>query len=90
VTETRCAGTVTIFSVAQRGSKIKALRRETRLARGKFTLAGGASQTLTMKTTASGLKLLRAVKRLKVRGYGVATDAAGNVGTGTLNATLRR
>lgn len=89
-TEVRCTGTVTVFSVAQRRSKIRALRRETRIARGRFTLAGGASRTMTMTTTAAGFKLLRAVKRLKVRGYGVATDAAGNTGTGTLSATLRR
>lgn len=89
-TETRCTGTVTIFSVVQRGSKVKALRRETRMARGRFTLAGGASRTMTMTTTAAGLRLLRAVKRVKVRAYGVATDAAGNTGTGTLSGTLRR
>lgn len=89
-TETRCTGTVTIFSVVQRGSKLKALRRETRIARGRFTLAGGASRTMTMTTTSAGLKLLRAAERLKVRAYGVATDAAGNTGTGTLSGTLRR
>lgn len=89
-TETRCTGTVTIFSVAQRRSKLKVLRRETRIARGRFTLAGGASRTLTMIATGDGIRVLRATRRIKVRAYGVATDAAGNTGTGTLSGTLRR
>jgi len=90
VGETRCVGTVTIFSVAQRRSRHKVLRRETRLVRGRFSLAGGASRTLTLAASGEGLRVLRTVKRLKVRGYGVATDAAGNVGTRTVSGTLRR
>ncbi len=88
--ETRCAGTVTVFNIVQSRSKIRALRRETRMARGTFTLTGGASVTLTMKTTAAGRKLLRSVKSLKVRAFGVARDPAGNTGIATKSGTFRR
>lgn len=88
--ETRCTGAVTIFNVVQPKSKIKILRRESRLARGSFTLAGGASVTLTMKTTAAGKRLLRAVKALKVRAFGVARDPSGNTGIATRSGSFRR
>lgn len=88
--ETRCTGAVTVFNVVQRKAKTKALRRETRIARGSFALAGGASVTLTMRTTAGGKKLLRAVKALKVRAFGVARDSAGNTGIATRSGTFRR
>lgn len=89
-TEVRCTGAVTVFNVVQSRSKVKALRRESRVARGTFTLAGGKSTTLSMKTTSAGRKLLRSVKKLKVRAYGVAKDAAGNTGIATKSGTLKR
>jgi len=88
--ETRCTGAVTVFNVVVPKSKNKTLRREVRLARGTFTLAGGASTTLVMKPTSAAKKLLKAAKTLRIRGYGVARDPAGNTGIATKTATIRR
>lgn len=88
--ETRCAGKVTVFSIAVRTAKLRALRREVRLAGGSYRLAGGATTTVTMRLTATGQRLLRSAKRFRARAYGVTRDAAGNVGTSSVTATLRR
>ncbi len=89
-TEQTCKGQASVFSVAVRASRVKVLRREVRLGTATYSLRRGAAATLTIKVTRAGLLRLRAVKRLKVRAYGVTTDAAGNVGVRSLSATLRR
>ena len=84
----RCSGRVTIFSRANKRSKIKALRVERRLARRTFTLAGGSSRTLQMLLSRRDRVLLKRAGRMNARAYVVTTDAAGRTGVRTVNGVL--
>jgi hypothetical protein len=46
--ETRCKGRLTLFTVADRKAKARSLRRERRLGRKSYTLAGGQGKTVKM------------------------------------------
>jgi len=84
----RCRGRMTIFSRANRRSKIKALRRERRLARRNFNLRGGATRTLRMALSRRDRVLLKRAGRMKVRAYVLTTDAAGRSGVRRVNGVL--
>ena len=87
---TTCKGKVTIFSRPSLRSRLKILRRERRLGQRNFTLASGASRTLTIALSRLDRVLLRRTGRMLVRAYAVTTDAAGRSvvhrSTGTLIA----
>jgi Calx-beta domain len=88
-TERTCRGTVTLFTVPSRASKISALRQERRLARATFRLAGGRSRGLTLRIGRANTRLLRRAHRVRVRAFAVTSDANGNVGNSSRAATLR-
>jgi hypothetical protein len=85
-----CSGSVTLFSRASKRSKIKALRRERRLGRRTFTLAGSRTRTLEIKLGRRDRSLLQRAGRMPVRAFAVTQDAAGRTGVRSVNGTLLR
>ena len=90
VTETLCRGTLTTFSQANRRSKVRQLRHERRLGQATFVIAGGRTATITTRLSKKTLRLLRRAGKVGVRSYAVVRDSAGNVGTASAAARLRR
>jgi hypothetical protein len=90
VTEVLCRGTLTTFSKADRHSRVRQLRRERRLGQATFVIAGGRTATITTRLSKRTLKLLRRAGKVSVRSYAVVRDSAGNVGTASAGARLRR
>jgi Calx-beta domain-containing protein len=84
----RCDGRLTVFSRPSKRSRIKALRKERRLGRQSFTLAGGDSRTLRIALSRRDRALLRRAGRMRVRLYVVTTDSAGQRGVRRVNGTL--
>ena len=84
----RCSGRITIFAIANRRSRIKALRRERRLGRLTFNVAGGRAQTLQLKLGRTDRALLRRTGRMRVRAYALTKDSAGRTGVREVNGTL--
>ena len=84
----RCSGRVTIFSVPNRRSRIKALRSERRLGRRTFSLQGGRSQTLALALGRRDRSLLRRTGRMRVRAYALTEDSEGRAGVRTVGGTL--
>ena len=84
----RCSGRITIFAIANRKSRIKALRRERRLGRLTFNVAGGRAQTLQLKLGRTDRALLRRTGRMRVRAYALTQDSAGRTGVREVNGTL--
>ena len=87
--ERSCTGRVVVYTVPERRSKVRSLRRERRLGAKSFTLRGGRAKTLTITVPPSVLKAARKARHLKVQAFAVTHDAAGNVDTRTRGATLR-
>ncbi|HEY1538718.1 MAG TPA: Calx-beta domain-containing protein [Solirubrobacteraceae bacterium] len=85
---TRCSGQVTIFTIANVHSKIKALRKQRKLGLRKFTLAGGHSRTLSLAVGKTDRSLLNRTGRMRVRAYAVTQDSAGRSGVRSVNGTL--
>jgi hypothetical protein len=85
-----CRGRVTLFSRATKRSKIKALRRERRLGRRTFALAGGRTQTLDIRLGRRDRSLLQRAGRMPVRAFAVTQDGAGRTGIRSVNGTLLR
>jgi hypothetical protein len=83
-----CSGRITIFTIPNKRSRIKALRRERRLGRLSFAVAGGRALTLELKLGRSDRALLRRTGRLRVRAYAVTQDAAGATGVRSVSGTL--
>jgi hypothetical protein len=84
----RCSGRITLFSVPNKRSKIKALRKERKLGRITFTMQGGRAQTVSLALRRSDRKLLQRTGRLRVRAYALTQDAAGRTGVRSVNGTL--
>ena len=84
----RCSGRVTIFSLPNPRSRVKALRKERRLGRVRFSVPGGRAQTLAMRLGRTDLALLRRAGRMKVRAYATTQDSAGRTGVRTVSGTL--
>ena len=80
--ELLCRGTLTTFS------KVK--RHERRLGKATFVIAGGRTAVITTRISKKTLRLLRRAGKVSVRSYAVVRDAAGNVGTASAGALLRR
>jgi hypothetical protein len=83
-----CSGRLTLFSRPTKRSKIKALRRERRLGRESFSLAGGDSRTLRIALSRRDKALLRRAGRMPVRLYVVTSDSSGQSGVRRVNGTL--
>ena len=84
----RCSGRITLFSVPNSRSKIRALRRERKLGRVKFAVQGGRAQTLALALGRSDRALLRRTGRMRVRAYATTEDAAGRTGVRSVGGTL--
>jgi hypothetical protein len=84
----RCKGRVTIFSVPNKRSQIKALRAERKLGRLAFSVAGGHAQTLALKLGRSDVALLSRTGRMRVRAYALTEDSAGRTGVRSVSGTL--
>jgi hypothetical protein len=84
----RCHGRLTLFSLANRRSRIRALRSERTLLRRRFALGGGASTTLRVPLRRTDRRLLARAGRIRVRAYAVVEDAAGRAGVRTVTGTL--
>ena len=84
----RCSGRVTIFSIPNRRSRIKALRSERRLGRRTYSVAGGRAQTISIALGRRDRSLLRRAGRMRVRAYALTQDSAGRTGVRTVNGTL--
>jgi hypothetical protein len=87
--ERRCAGRITLFTVADRRSRSSSLRRERRLGAKSFRLGGGRSRTVAVTLSSATVRAARRAGRLKVQAFAVTQDAGGNVDTRTRRATLR-
>lgn len=90
-TERLCRSAVTVFSVPDRRSRSRALRKELRLGRLTVTIVGGRTGTLPIAFTNPARRALRAAARRGVvaQAYAVVRDDAGNVGTASTAARLR-
>ncbi|HUR86706.1 MAG TPA: Calx-beta domain-containing protein [Solirubrobacteraceae bacterium] len=86
----KCTGQLTLFSRPNKRSKLKALRRERRLGRRSFALAGGHSQTISMALTKTDRNLLDRAGRIEVRAFALMRDGSGRSGLRTVNGTLIR
>ncbi len=86
----RCKGSVTVFSVPARRSKVKALRREQQLASKRFDVAQGAKDTVTLRLSSRGRGWLRSARAVKITAYAVSRDARGASSTAKVAGTLRR
>ena len=84
----RCRGRITLFSVPNTRSKIRALRRERKLGRVTFAVRGGRAQTLALALGRSDRALLRRTGRMRVRAYATTEDAAGRTGVRSVGGTL--
>jgi hypothetical protein len=83
-----CSGRLTLFSIPNPRSAIRALRRERKLGRVSFSLQGGHAQTLSMPLGRSDRALLRRTGRMRVRAYAITQDAAGRTGVRSVSGTL--
>jgi hypothetical protein len=84
----RCSGRVTLFSIPNRRSRVKALRKERKLGRVAFSVAGGAARTLAMALGRTDVALLRRTGRMNVRAYAITQDSAGRTGVRSVGGTL--
>jgi hypothetical protein len=84
----RCSGRITLFSIPNKRSKIKALRKERKLGRLTFALQGGRSQTLALKLGRTDRRLLQRTGRMRVRAYALTQDSAGRTGVRSVSGTL--
>ncbi|MDX6679333.1 MAG: hypothetical protein QOE31_3385 [Solirubrobacteraceae bacterium] len=84
----RCSGRITLFSVPNARSRIKALRHERKLGRLTFAVAGGRAQTLALNLGRSDLALLRRTGRMRVRAYALTQDSGGRTGVRSVSGTL--
>ena len=87
--ERSCAGRITLFTVRDRKSRSRSLRRERRLGARSFSLRGGSARNVTISLSASVVRAARRAGRLKVQAFAVTQDAGGNVDTRTRRGTLR-
>lgn len=87
--EQSCAARVTLFTVADRRSKARALRRERRVGTRSFRLSGGQRRTIAITMSSRMLRAARRAGRLRLQAFAVTQDAGGNVDTRTRRATLR-
>jgi PKD repeat protein len=96
VTKLSCAGTLQVktaaavaASVAKATKQGKAKRKSVLvLGQTSFSLAGGRSETLTIRLSSKGLALLKKSKRLKVVVLVSAHDSFGDPGSVTVGLTL--
>jgi hypothetical protein len=84
----RCSGRITIFSIPNPRSKVKALRRERKLGRVTFSVQGGRAQTLSLPLGRGDQALLRRTGRMRVRAYATTQDSAGRTGVKSVSGTL--
>jgi hypothetical protein len=85
-----CKGTVTVFTVPDRRSKVKALRKEQQLASKRFSITAAGTLTATLKLSTKAKGWLRSAKSIKVVAYAVATSPQGGVSTAKVKGTLKR
>lgn len=83
-----CKGRVTLFGRPNRRSKIRALRKQRRLGRTTFRLAGGRVETLEVELGRSDRRLLQRAGRMGVRAYAVVEDGTGRTSVRTVNGML--
>jgi len=84
-----CRGTLTLFSVPNRTSRVRALHREVRLGAVSFAVAPGQTGTITLRLSKRARSLLAQAKRIAVRGYAVARATNGRIGTASAGGVLR-
>jgi hypothetical protein len=85
-----CSGQVTLFTRPSTQSKVKPLRRERRLGQRKFTLAGGATTTLSFVLSRADRRLLERAGRMNVRAFAVFRDSAGRGDVRSASGVLLR
>jgi hypothetical protein len=85
----RCKGTLTLFSVPAKKSKVKPLRKEQTLGRKTFDLAAGGTVTLTIKLSKTARGWLRKAKTVKTTAYAVAKITKTGVSTAKVSGTLK-
>ena len=83
-----CSGRITIFSIPNRRSRVRALRKERKLGRVSFSVQGGRAQTLSLKLGRTDAGLLRRTGRMRVRAYALTQDASGRAGVRSVSGTL--
>ena len=84
-----CDGRLSLYTVPDRRSKVRSLRRERRIGARSYSVAAGASKTVTYRLSAKLYRDARRAKRLRVRAYAVTLDDAGNADIRNTSATLR-
>lgn len=85
---TVCKGQMSVLSVVQRKSKIKALRRETTIGTLNVDLKGGTSRTYTLKLSKKLKRTFKKVKKVKVAAYAVLRDQTGTAAAVQSRGTL--
>jgi hypothetical protein len=87
--EQRCRGRITLFTRADRRSRVRSLRRERRIGRVSYSLTGGTARTVRVRVPVSIRSAARRARRLRIRAFAVTEDVNGNTDTKTTTATLR-
>lgn len=85
-----CTGQVTLFTKPNKRSKIKQLRKERRLGQRRFTLAGGATTTLSFALSKSDSRILERAGRVNVRAFAVFKDSSGKSDVRSSSGVLLR
>ncbi|UTI62597.1 hypothetical protein NBH00_14640 [Paraconexibacter antarcticus] len=85
-----CKGTVTVFTVPNRRSKVKALRKEQQLASKRFSITAAGTLTASVRLSKKAKGWLRTARTIKVVAYAVASSPQGGVSTAKVKGTLRR
>jgi hypothetical protein len=85
-----CSGQVTLFTRPNKRSKIKQLRSERRLGQRRFTLAGGATTTLSFSLSKTDRRLLERAGQFNVRAFAVFKDSKGDSDVRSASGVLLR
>lgn len=85
-----CKGTVTVFTIVSKKSKVKALRVEQQLGSARFDISAGGTKTVSLKLSRKAKAWLKSAKTIKVSAYAVSKSSKGGASTAKVTGTLRR
>jgi hypothetical protein len=85
----RCRGSMTLFSVPQRKSRVKQLRNELKLGKASFVVAAGGQRAVSLRIGKKQLAWLRKAGGVRVRAYVVSHTPAGEVSTARADAVVK-
>jgi hypothetical protein len=86
----RCKGTVTVFTVPVKHSKVKALRTERQLGSKRFDISAGGTLTVSVRLSKKAKAWLKTAKRFPVAAFAVSSSTQAGISTARVKGTLRR